>query len=385
MPFRTAYATVTDGEPKANAARAVEKIRADFAGFAASMVVFFAATDYDPDVLAAGMRDAFPGAKTLGCTSAGEMADDRLLTASVVAMAFSADIFGYSEAALVQEHHADSGKSDVFGSAKQALEYLTRDIAENPIQLNHRDYVGFLLTDRVSAFSAAVVERVGEQTDIIFVGGVAGDDCRFADGERVFFDGRSVRDAVILVLMKPLRGFDFLKSQAVELTDKPKLVVTKTDATGRVALEFNGRPAARVYAEAVGANPDTVDLADFDEYPLALAVDGEPFMRVISQKMENDGARIFGGSREGMAYTVARTTDIVDTTAKALAERRAENGPFSAMLGVNCVSRHNSLKLRGRTGEYGAIFRGLPGIAFSSYGEVFVGFVAMTSTVILFK
>ncbi len=385
MHLRTTQAVFTDSDPRSNAARAVEKIRTDLTGFRATMVIFFSATDYDPEALAAGMRDAFPGAMTLGCTSAGEMIDDRLQHASVVAMAFSAGAFDLCESALIQEYHANSAGDDVFGSARPALEHLTRNLAESPIQLSHREYVGFILTDRVSTFSQGVVERLGELTDIVFVGGVAGDDCRFAEDERVFYDGRSLRDAAVLVLWRPRRGFDLLKTQAVELTDKPKLVVSKADAANRVALEFNHCPATKIYAEIIGADPATVDLAEFDQYPLAFAVDGEPYMRVISQKMENHGARIFGGAREGMAFNIARSTDIVSTTAAALTDKLAAIGPVAAILAINCISRHNTLKLRGQTEEYGALFRDLPGIAFSSYGEVYVGLIAMTSTMILFK
>ncbi len=84
MRFKTAFAQTPDGNPAANAR--VRKIREDFSGAEPVFVVFFAATDYDPDILAAEMHDAFPGAVTMGCTTAGEACGSLVLKASVVAM-----------------------------------------------------------------------------------------------------------------------------------------------------------------------------------------------------------------------------------------------------------------------------------------------------------
>ncbi|MCL1999949.1 MAG: hypothetical protein FWG74_00820 [Planctomycetes bacterium] len=381
MHVRTACAAITDADPKTNAARAVEKIRADFAGFSASLLVFYSAMNYDPETLAAGMRDAFPGVKTIGCTTAGEMIDGRLLHASVVAMAFSTDSFNRCEIALIRQNGPPEPENSIFDSVSEAMNYLARP--NIPINLNYQSNVGFVLTDRISDFSSRVLERLGELTDVIFVGGVAGDDAKFVEEERVFFDGRSVRDASVLALLAPCQGFEILKTQAAELTNKPKLVVTNTDADG-IAMEFNDKPAIQVYAESIGVELDALDPSHFDKNPLALAVDGEPFLQMLFQRMPNDGARIFGGARNGKAYAIAQTTDIVDTTAKDMAEKRA-HGPISALLGINCFSRHNSLKMSNQTEAFGALFQNIPGIAFSSYGEVYVGFIAMTSTMILFK
>ena len=382
--FRTAHACFSAAAAAENAHRAAAKLRDDLAGFPVSMVVFFAATNYDPDILAASVRDAFPGAKTFGCTTAGEGVDTLLLNASVVAMAFAAGVFDHNEIALVVEDGEESAAEGIFSSADTAMWYLGRRLKQVLLQLDYRQYVGFLLADSVSFFSEALVERVGEMTDVIFAGGIAGEDCHFRDEGRVFYQGRSYRSAVVLALWKPKRGFELLKTQAVELTDKT-LAVTRADENRRIVWKFNDEPAALAYAKATGLSPEAMTYFEFDDFPLALAVNGEPFLRGIARRVEPHGLQMLALVREGMRFTVTRFGDIIDSTGAALREKFGDAGRPAAILHVNCVSRHTTLKKNGCDQDFAALFDGIPNIAFSSYGEIYVGLVGMTSTMILFK
>lgn len=384
MSFRTAYAQFAAADLADNARRAAERVQDEFKGIPVAMVVYFAASNYDPDVLAATMRDAFPGAKTFGCTTAGEGVDAKLLNGSVVAMAFTADVFDYNEIALVVESVREAGEEGVFASTDSAMLHLGRKLGQPLLQLSHREYVGFILADGLSFFSETLVERVGELTDVIFAGGIAGDDCRFQDGGRVFFQGRSYRRAAVIALWKPRKGFSLLKTQAVQLTDK-KLTVTKADENRRIVWEFDGMPATPAYAKAAGLPPESASFEEFDDYPLALTIDGEPFLRGAVGQVAPNGLQLIHQVREGMRFTITRFGDIVDTAAKALEDKLRETGPVAAILHVNCVSRHSVLKKRGEEEAFAALFAGIPNIAFSSYSEIYVGLVGMTSTMILFK
>ncbi|MCC8115586.1 MAG: hypothetical protein LIP18_00245, partial [Planctomycetes bacterium] len=177
----------------ANARTAVRKIMTNLQGFQAAVVVFFASTDYDPETIASDMHDAFPDALTIGCSTAGEGINGEILNHSVVAMAMSAAVFSYNEFALVVGNKADvpPDRKDVFTTARDAMKYLGRNLSQPLLDLDFREYVGYLLTDRISAFSERVMDVVGEMTDVLFLGGVAGDDYKFTNDQRIFYQGRS--------------------------------------------------------------------------------------------------------------------------------------------------------------------------------------------------
>ncbi len=383
--FRSTYAICQTGDAVKNAGEAVRKIRDDFKTFPASIIVFFASIAYDADVLAREMQDAFPDAVTMGCTGAGEGVDDVVLNSSVAAMAFSGDVFDYAETALILESPGE-GKSggDIFTSASDAIRHISRNLGTSLFDLDYRKYVGFVLTDRIAPLSERVLERVGEKTNVFFTGGVAGDDYKFIDGQRVFYRGKAYPHAVLLALWKPKNGFELLKTQAVDMTDK-SLVITRADEDARIIWEFDGEAAASAYARAIGKPAETMDILDFDECPLALTAEGGPYLRAVVKQVDGKGLQMFAQVREGTSMTVTNAGDILAVTRAAIADKRREMGDFAAILHINCASRHTALTNRGQLGDFAALFSGVPSLSVSSYGEVFVNVIAMTSVMILFK
>lgn len=390
MRFKTTFAQTATGGPVDNARAAAAAIKRDFDGFDPSLVLFFAATDYDPAVIAAEMQSAFPGATTMGCTTAGEACDERMLNASVVAMGFSKEVFAFSETALVlldgdRARAADS--PEIFADTAAAVEYLARNTGKKPIDLDYREYLGFMLSDTiVMEFAENVAERAGEMTNVFFTGGISGDDYRL-DGtsQAVFYKGKAYRNgAAAIALWKPAKGFELVKTQAVELTDK-QYTVTKADEVKRIIWELDGRDAIAVYAAAVGLSPEKMGNPEFDDNPLALVAEGEPFLRAIAMQIEGKGIHTFDRIREGMRLTVTKSKDIVEKTREALEAKMAATGRPEAILHVNCSSRHTAMGRTGRLEAFGEIFHGIPHAGFSSYGEIYVSRVAITSLMILFK
>lgn len=386
MRFKTVSVQVDEGDAVVNARAAARKVRDGLTGFSPSLVIFFAATNYDADTLAREIDDAFPDATTMGCTSSGEARDGKILNDSVVAMAFSAEALPYCRTALVLKDApaAGSAQPGVFSDTKEAMAHLGRKLPGKLIDMDYREYVGFMLGDQISAFTESVLEKVGELTNVLFVGGFAGDDYKFLHLQRVFYRGKAYSDAAVLALWKPARGFSLLKTQAVELTDK-SMVITRADEENRIIWEFDGEDAAAAYARAIGVPAECLDILDFDENPLAVTVDGEPYLRALVKTVDGRGLQMFAQVHEGTRYTVTKAGDALATTGAALRAKLAEMGHVEAILHVNCASRHTALKKFGQVEGFAELFADTPSIAFSSYGEIYVGIVAMTSTMILFK
>ncbi len=388
MRFKTAFAQTPDGNPAANARAAVRKIREDFSGAEPVFVVFFAATDYDPDILAAEMHDAFPGAVTMGCTTAGEACGSLVLKASVVAMAFSGEVFDFCETALVtaDKDIAAAGGTGIFSDPGAAVEYLGRNLRTPPLDLDHRQYVGFMLGDRFSTFAESVLERVGEMTNVFFAGGIAGDDGKFEVGTRmVFYRGKAYRNgAAALALWKPRNGFSVVKTQAVELTDK-QFTITKADEAARTIWELDGRNAVEAYAEAIGTCPENLAVHDYLQNPLGLVAEGEPYLMGVWSMTKGGGLEMLMPVREGMRLRLTRARNVVGRTKADLAAGMEGGGKPGAILHVNCMARYETLRMANQVEEFGRLFEDVPHIAFLSYGEIFANTIAITSVMILFK
>lgn len=386
MRFKTTFAQTPDGAPAANARAAVRKIRGDLAGADPAFVVFYAATDYDPDILAAEMHDAFPGAVTMGCTTAGEACDSRILKASVVAMAFSGEVFDFCETVVVtaDERAAAAGGADVFSDPDTAVEYLSRNLKTPLLDLDHREYVGFMLGDRLSAFAESVLECVGEKTNVFFAGGIAGDDGKFEEGTRlIFYRGKVYRNgAAALALWKPRNGFSVLKTQAVELTEK-QFTITKADEERRTIWEFDGRSAAKTYAEAIGVRPEALSVHDYLQNPLGLVAEGEPYLIGVWGTAEGGGLEMLMQIREGMRLTLTRAGNVVGRT-RADLEATMKKGKPAAILHINCMARYETLRMEDQVEAFGQLFGDAPHIAFLSYGEIFANTIAITSVMIVF-
>ncbi len=385
MPFRTAYAQAETDNTVDNARRAAASIKHELASAPACVVLYFASTRYNPHVLAQEMREAFPDALTLGATDAGEGCDDKLMNNSVVAMAFDPGEFDHCRFGMILGNgQTASPEEGIFSSPEECLAHLARDTGRTVLDLDYREYVGLVLVECLTPYSESLIHRVGELTNVIFVGGVAGDDDKHQNEQVVFYNGKPYKNAAVMGLMKPKNGFGLAKTQAVELTGQV-MTVTRADEEKRIVWELDNQPASEVYARLANVQPDATDNYHFATFPLALVADGEPFLRAAIQQVEGGGLLMFCTVKEGMRLAVTRSGDVIGTTAAALERKRAELGGINGIIHVNCTARHGILRRTGKEAEFAKLFRGIPVISFSSYGEIYIGPVSMTSTMILFR
>ncbi len=381
MSFLTTHAVHTGADPVTNAKQAVRQIRADFGDFSGTVIVY-ASIAYDPETVAAEIHNAFPKAVTFGCTSSGECVGDLMLQHSVAAVALSDDFLEFSAVGLVT-HAVPPGVTDAFASADECLREFSLRTGATPLGLDYRQFVGFSLFDAVTPYTEEVIIKLAEMTDVNFIGGMAGDDYRF-EKPCIFYRGKTYRNAGVVALWKPINGFALLKTQAAELTEK-SFLINKADEEKGIIWELDHKPAAQVYADAVGLPVEALTLALFDEYPIALAIDGEPFLKVARQVLDNGGLTVLPSVRTNTRVTLCKTNNIIQTTAAALKALRNECPSLSGMIHVNCVSRHMSLAAHNQVDEFGKLFHGIPNAGFSSYGEIYIGIVGLTSTMIAFK
>lgn len=349
---------------------AVAEVRRELGQDEPVMVLFFASPAYQPERLAAAMAAAFPTALTFGCTTAGEIISGRMLTHSLVAMAFGREAIKSVKVEVLKD--LDTPGTEAFAS-------FERHFGIPMAEMDPARYVGLLLIDGLCRKEELIVDRIGDLTNVNFIGGSAGDDLRFV-ATHVYADGESHSQAAVVVLLEPAVPFSFIKTQSF-MPLAATLTVTRADEAEREVLEFDHQPAAAAYAAALG-----VPVAEASTYflsnPVGLLFEGEPFVR-SPQRIKGDSMVFYCAVKEGMELSLLQSTDIIADTSGALQEARTEFGEPTAIINFNCILRTLELRQKGLTEQYGKLFAGVETIGFSTYGEQFIGHLNQTATMLL--
>ncbi len=366
MPIRTAYSTKELPE-------AVAELKQGCKTAQPRVVLYFASTKYDSAKLGTEMQKAFPNSILAGCSTAGEIITGQMLSGSVVAMFLDSEIVEDAAYAVVENVASEPTLASAF---KHFEEHFHSPLSA----LDIHKYVGIILVDGMSGAEECLMEKIGDYTDLLFVGGSAGDDLKF-QRTQVFADGKAFNNAAALLVLKVRNGFDVLKTQSFGITAKT-LVATEVDMANRRVIQFNGRPALDAYAEAIGVAPEQVP-ERFLQHPLGLMVDGEPFVR-SPRGVQDRSLLFYCHIREGMELSVLDSKDIVTDTRHAVEAKKAER-QVAGLIDFHCILRTLQLRAENQCQQYGSIFSGIPTVGFSTYGEEYLAHMNQTSTMLLFR
>ena len=203
MPITTAHSILSLPE-------AVRDLQAQCGDCKPKFILFFASTKYEPRSLSEQLWAAFPGTCIVGCSSAGEIASAKMMTGALVAMFFPADAVEDASAAVVKDLHSEVHVREVFAE-------FERHYGQPASSLSLGQHVGLVLVDGLSGAEERLMEKIGDYSDILFVGGAAGDDLKFCK-THVYCDGKAYSDAAVLVLLRLKNGYEILKTQSFQLS-----------------------------------------------------------------------------------------------------------------------------------------------------------------------
>jgi len=344
-----------------------------FAGEAARLVLFFSTSTFDPKVVGEKIKDVFGQADVAGCTTAGELVSGHMLKNSIVAMVFDAEAVKNVSVEVIENLKTVNNVDEAFKSFESAFGTLKG--------VDLKKHVGIVLIDGLSGTEEKIMERIGDLTDITFIGGSAGDDVKFKQ-TFVFANGKAYTDAAVLILLKLENEFDVIKTQSFKDSGQ-YIIATKVDETNREVVEFNDRPAAEVYAEKLGTSVENA-ASEFMSHPVGLMIGAEPYVR-SPQQLEGNKIKFYCNVKEGANLSILNATDIVEETKKAVESKIAELGNISAILNFHCILRTLELEKNNQTQAYSTIFADIPMIGFSTYGEEYIGHINQTSTMLVFK
>ncbi|HWQ66571.1 MAG TPA: FIST N-terminal domain-containing protein [Methanospirillum sp.] len=351
---------------------AASDIASAFSDLKPVAVIFFASSQYDPCNISAAMKEEFPDATVIGCSTAGEIITGKMLKNSIVAMALESDLI---EGIASEVIDLQDGQSTT-----KAVTELAAKFRSKPLDLSVDNFVGMILIDGLSCAEERIMSKIGDLVNITVIGGSAGDDLAFKK-TWVYLDGKSYSNSAILTLIKPGCKFDIIKTQSFCGMNK-KLIPTVVDENSRRVEEFNGKPAAKVYAEALGVSEAEIE-SQFMIHPVGLMSDDEPYVRA-PHRVEGKSIYFHCQILKNIELEILSPTDIIEETRKAIVLMEKRVGPIKGLINFNCSERTFLLNKADKCDEYGALFNHIPTIGFSTYGEEYIGHMNQTATMLIF-
>ncbi|NBD10541.1 MULTISPECIES: FIST signal transduction protein [Corallococcus] len=334
VKMQTARSTLTD--PVA----AAEDLLRQLHGPAPKLVTLFASRQRDQRALNRAVRERLPKeTRLVGATTAGELDNNGIHENSVVLGALSGDF----EVGL----GLGSGLTgDAIAAGAQAIRRACEELGVRQQDLDARRYVGLVIDDGFRYKKEELLLGILEKNQtLVLVGGGANDS--ETDPARqsalIHVDGEVAGDGVLVALFKTNAPWAALRSHWYVPTGE-RLTITKVDETHTRALEIDGLPAARRYADILGVD-NIADLefgrpGGFASRPTALKVGREYFIRAAWRPLE-DGSILFANLlEEGSELDLMKAGDLAGMTRDFFTEelpRRVQN-PQAALL-FHCSGR----------------------------------------------
>lgn len=348
----------------------IPEIKKNIGVITGKLVIFFASSKYDLEAIGQGLEKTYPGAEVIGCSTSGEIISGHMLKNSVVVQVFDAGTIADASVSLTERIKES-------GTIEKSFKELEKHFGQKLSQMDTAKYVGIVLFDGLSGVEEKIMDQIGNLTDLVFVGGSAGDDLKFQKTS-LFARGKASSDSVVLAVIKPAKGYEIIKTQSFKVL-KNTLVADEVDEASRTVIKFNGINSVEAYAKAVGVAIDKVS-DKFMSNPVGLMADGEPFVR-SPQQIKNSKLVFYCNIKKGMELSLLESTDIIKDTAKALQNHDKAAG----IINFNCILRTLELEAKKQTEAYGKLFEKVPTAGFSTYGEAYLGHINQTATILVLK
>ncbi len=351
------------------AAQAVGQFQAELGDFSPAMILYFASSVCKG--IEVELEKAFPGIPSVGSTSHSEYCCDKFVEDSISFLALDQDTVADVDIRIVE---GISSYPDFQDTLNQVHDYFG---GYDTILENFDKYVGIVLFEASAKAEEHCMDKLGNATDIIYVGGTSSEKDGYS---RVYANGKAYTDAAILATLKTVSGYKFLKTQSAKVYSKEGYTVTKCDMKTRTMYQLDGRPVGEVYAEALGVDP--AKISDyFVSNPLGVVAGDEIFIRTFNEVQADGGITLHCAIPEGTEIHVLEIGDIIADTKAALDSVITE--PAAAVINFNCLYRSFEVINKNLVPEYCALFGQYPSIGFSTAGEAFLGHINETSTILI--
>ena len=294
------------------------------------------------------------------CSTAGEITPLGLEDGQNIVLLFPKDHFNF------QAHYLNTRKDGGIETISTRVSLLKQEFTRG--RRSGDSAFALCLLDGASFMEEAITAAVHwGLEELPLLGGSAGDNLNFGE-TTLILDGNVIDDGAILLFVTTDLPMEVFKTENF-VPSLEKLVVTRSDPDRRVVHEFNAAPAAIVYAEAIGTDPNSLTPQSFASHPLVMRVGGEYYCRSIQKVNEDNSLSFFRAVDDGIVLTVAEQTGMARTTQKVLGEVSDRLGGLDFILGFDCVLRKLDARNRQITRKISAIYQDHNVVGFNTYGE----------------
>jgi hypothetical protein len=377
-----AHARTAERDPN----RAAEELCTQLGATKPKVVLMFASRDRDQRALNKAVRERLPaGTRLVGATTGGEIDRDGMHAGTVVAAALSGDI----EVGLGMGHKLSF---DGAAAGENAIRTAARELGARADDLGTRKYGAIVIDDGFRFRKEELLLGVMAMNQaMVAVGGGASDSepDPAKQSAELHVDGEVATDAAVVMLFRTDAPWAALRSHWYAPTGQT-IRITKIDSTAKRALEIDGKPAAKRYAELLGVGVNDLEFGTpngFAVRPTALRVGREYFIRAPWKPLE-DGSILFANMlEEGVELELVKITDIVDSTRRFFETElpgRVQS-PRAALL-FHCSGRKWYAESTGKIPAISEAFRAAPPCAgMNVHFEIYCGFhINTTLTAVAF-
>jgi len=358
-------------DPKQAAERLLEQLPS---AAKPKLVTVFASRSIDQVALNRALRERLPkGTRIVGTTSSAELDNEGLHERSIVLGALSGDF----EVGLGVGRELSK---DAIVSGNVAITSACDQLGVMPSNLGSR-HVGMVIDDafryKKEEFLLGMLEP---NPALVLVGGGASDSelDPAKQSAQLHVDGEVVTDAVVVALFRTDARWAAMRSHWYVPTGRT-LRITRVDETCTRALEIDGKPAAKRYAELLGVTVGDLEFGKphgFATQPTALRVGREYFVRAPWRPLD-DGSILFANLlEEGTDLEIMQLGDMVRSTTHFFEEELPLRvGNPSAVLLFQCSGRQWFADSTGKRADLAKTFASAPpAVGFNCHFEIYCGF-----------
>ncbi|HBF40030.1 MAG TPA: hypothetical protein DDW50_22340 [Firmicutes bacterium] len=296
------------------------------------LVIFFNSPKYDTGQTGKLLKQSFPNAEVIGCTTAGEISNKGFTENSISAISIAADDFDVATYVM----------KDIKTKTMLTKEDLLATGSKIGLTADSRDGLIISLIDNTAMAEEKVLGAVSHAFfNLKLVGGSAsGDQQAF-----VSLNGEVYQNAAIITFIKTTKFFTYKEN--IFIPTETELQVTKADIMHRIVYEFNEKPAAMEYARVLGLSmPEFLknQTAVFFTNPVGRIFGDEVWISAPFSVVEGNGIKF---TALITPHTVVKLLKPADPVAEArkTAQIIQQNMPHpQGLILFNCMLRYLQFK-----------------------------------------
>ncbi len=342
-----------------DSAQAVKTLERDLGDGPFALVILFVSSKADASAMIAEAQRVFAPTPVIGCTTAGELANDGYCEGKIVAIALPQSHFE-TRTVLVPDLNDFDAQSIInkMINNRHAMMESSPDWAYE---------FTFLMIDGLSTKEDALTSELAVGLGPVpLFGGSAGDGTRFGQ-TYVLYEGRALGNAAILAQVRTRCPIKVFKTDHLVPAHR-RMVVTKADPAKRIVQEINAEPAAREYARILGKDPEQLTTFTFAAHPVVVQIGGQHHVRAIQQVAGNGDLVFFSAIDEGLVLTLAEPRDMVEHLQEEIGALNEKHQP-DTILGCDCILRRLEAQEKQKTRDISDILARNHVYGFSTYGE----------------